>query len=89
MSRSRWKFNYVAQDFNLQYLENIQTNSKELVIQDRATYITEEMLGNTIHVYNGLKYFTIKIESNKIGYRLGEFAPSKKKVVIKKVKKSK
>jgi len=84
MSRSRWKFNYVAQDFHLQFLENIQTNSKELIIQDRATYITEEMLGSTVHVYNGLKYFTIQIEPNKIGYRLGEFAPAKKKSCKKK-----
>jgi small subunit ribosomal protein S19 len=50
---------------------------QEYILQDRATYITEEMLGFTLCVYNGIKFFNILVESDKLGYKLGEFAPTR------------
>jgi small subunit ribosomal protein S19 len=68
----------------------MDTSPQEYIVQDRATYITEEMLGLTLCVYNGMKFFNILIENDKIGYRIGEFAPTKKKAAKKKkVKKKK
>ena len=82
MSRSRWKFNYLGQDFISQQTENI--NNLEFTLQSRSTYITEEMVGLNIRIYNGMKFFNVTIENDKIGYRIGEFAPTKKKLQKKK-----
>lgn len=87
MSRSRWKFNYIAQDFLMQ-LKNNEKNSN-LILRNRATYITEDMLGTIVRVYNGCKSMTIIIDKDKIGSRLGEYAPSKKKAAKKKKIKAK
>lgn len=84
MSRSKWKFNYLAQDFISQNQNQDLSLIKELVLQDRATYITAEMVGTIVRVYNGMKYFNLHIEADKVGYRVGEFAPTKKKAVRKK-----
>ena len=91
MSRSKWKFNYLAQDFISQERE-ISNNydNQELILQSRSTYISEEMLGFTVRVYNGMKFFTLTIGKDKLGYRIGEFAPTKKKAAKKKkIKKKK
>ena len=80
MSRSRWKFNYLGQDF----LSQLSTTENAIIVQDRATIITSDMLGTLVRVYNGIKFFNILVENDKIGYRLGEFAPSKKKAARKK-----
>jgi ribosomal protein S19 len=36
------------------------------------------------YVYNGIRFFCIEVNSEKVGYRLGEFAPTKKKPIPKK-----
>jgi len=81
MSRSRWKFNYLGQDFLSQLPMNTEA---AIVVQDRATIITLDMVGTLIRVYNGIKFFNVLVENDKVGYRLGEFAPSKKKAARKK-----
>ena len=88
MSRSKWKFNYLAQDFISQEAEIM--NNQEIIVQSRSSYISEEMLGITVRIYNGIKFFTITIDNDKLGYCLGEFAPTKKKAAKKKkIKKKK
>jgi ribosomal protein S19 len=45
------------------------------------------MLGLCIFVYNGIRFFSIEITSEKIGHLLGEFSPTKKKPIAKRKKK--
>ena len=47
----------------------------------RETVILPEMIGLTIHVYNGKEFVPVEITPTKLGHRLGEFAISNKKVV--------
>ena len=82
MSRSSWKFNYLAQDFMAQEQDYLRT--KEIIVHNRASYITEEMVGYTVKVYNGMKFFSFIIENDKIGHHVGEFSPTKKKATKKK-----
>jgi ribosomal protein S19 len=49
--------------------------------------MTEEMIGLKFFVYNGIRFFAIDVNLEKIGHRLGEFSPSKKKPIPKKKKK--
>ncbi len=47
----------------------------------RETVILPEMIGLTVHVYNGKEFIPIEITPEKLGHRLGEFAITNKKVV--------
>ncbi|MFH0748471.1 MAG: 30S ribosomal protein S19 [Candidatus Bathyarchaeota archaeon] len=52
---------------------NIKTHCRE-------TVILPEMIGLTIHVYNGKEFIPVEITLEKLGHRLGEFAITNKKV---------
>ncbi len=41
------------------------------------------MVGLTVNVYNGLHFFEIVIQTNMIGHRFGEFAPTRKSLSLK------
>ena len=47
------------------------------------------MLGMTFEIYNGIKFITLTITPDKIGYKVGEFAITRKKPIEKKKKKKK
>lgn len=51
----------------------IKTHARDMVI-------LPEMIGLTIHVYNGKEFIPIEIKPEMIGHRLGEFAITNKPV---------
>ncbi len=51
----------------------IKTHARDMVI-------LPEMVGLTIHVYNGKEFVPVEIKPEMIGHRLGEFAPTNKPV---------
>ncbi|MCS7125634.1 MAG: 30S ribosomal protein S19 [Aigarchaeota archaeon] len=57
-----------------------QKITKPLKTHARDMVILPEMIGLTIHVYNGKEYVPVEIKPEMIGHRLGEFAPSCKQV---------
>ena len=87
MSRSSWKPLYIKNNF-LQSSKNLN-----LKIFDRGQIISKEFLNNTIKIYNGIKFFEVLVTEKMLGYKVGEFAPTrkiplhKKKKLIKKKKK--
>ncbi len=46
----------------------------------RETVILPEMIGLTIHVYDGKTFQPVEVTPEKIGHRLGEFAITNKRV---------
>ena len=46
----------------------------------RDMVIIPEMLGVTVHVYNGKEYVPVEITPEKLGHYLGEFSLTTKKV---------
>ncbi|MFA5069905.1 MAG: 30S ribosomal protein S19 [Patescibacteria group bacterium] len=44
----------------------------------RDSVITPEMIGFTFGVHNGREHLPVTITENMVGYRLGEFAPTRK-----------
>ena len=86
MSRSSWKLSVIYPK-----LINLDSSSslfkEELVLYNRNTKITPEMLGLCLSVYNGNRFFSIEVTSEKIGHLLGEFSPTKRKPIAKKKKK--
>jgi len=59
---------------------------EEVVLINRATVLTKQMIGLKIHVYNGMRFFPITVTSDMLGHRVGEFAPTRKKLNQKRKK---
>jgi small subunit ribosomal protein S19 len=59
-------------------------NQEEIILTNRATVLTKQMLGAKLNIYNGLRFFPLIVTSEMLGHRVGEFAPTRKKLVQKK-----
>lgn len=84
MSRSIWKPSYIHTSLLNQQKKS--KNSSEVVVFNRATKITTQMVGWKIQIYNGVKFYTILINNDMVGHLLGEFAPTRKKHIPPKKK---
>jgi len=58
-----------------------ETGEVTIKTHARETVILPEMIGLTIHVYNGKEFIPVEITPETLGHRLGEFAITNKKVV--------
>ena len=76
MSRSKWK----GPIFNYKLLK--KKNSKKNC--SRTGIIIPCFIGNIYSVYNGQKEVLIKITNSMLGFKLGDFIPTRKKYVYKK-----
>jgi small subunit ribosomal protein S19 len=77
MSRSSWKHPIVN-------TENFKDLKKNLKITARNEVIPSNLVGLKVNIYNGSRYISTFIEDNKVGYKFGEFAFSRKLCVHKK-----
>ncbi len=81
MSRSLKKGPYVDQKL-LKKISRLKAGDKTVVkTWARACAITPEMVGFTIGVHNGKTHLPVFIVENMVGYKLGEFAPTRKFIV--------
>lgn len=55
-----------------------ENSSKPIKTWSRACTIVPEMVGMKFLVHNGNKFLEVTVDENKVGHRLGEFAPSKR-----------
>lgn len=44
----------------------------------RASVISPEMIGHTFAVHNGKNFISVFVSEQMVGYRLGEFSPTRK-----------
>jgi small subunit ribosomal protein S19 len=56
------------------YSKPIRTHARDMII-------LPEMVGLTIHVYNGKEFVPVEINPEMVGHRLGEFSITTKKVI--------
>ena len=61
-------------------LAHIAKNRKKIRTHDREMVITPNMLDVTIEVYSGKEFVKVLIEPDMLGHRLGEFAPTRRRV---------
>lgn len=78
MSRSVKKGPFI-QDKLIKKIEKLNDRGEKRVVKtwSRASMISPDMLGHTIAVYNGRKHVPVFITENMVGYRLGEFVPTR------------
>lgn len=85
MSRSSWKPLYIHPNFIYQHEKNLK--NENIILLNRSTLLTEEMLNLRISIYNGVRFFSFVVDGEKIGHRVGEFAPTRKIPILPKKKK--
>ena len=52
-------------------------NKKPIKTWSRRSMVLPDMVGLTFNVHNGRQFIPVYISENHIGYKLGEFAPTR------------
>ncbi len=52
-------------------------NKKPIKTWSRRSMVLPDMVGLTLNVHNGRQFVPVYITENHIGYKLGEFAPTR------------
>lgn len=73
MSRSSWKLNYI----NSKYLK-VDKKTNLIVVYSREETIRQEYIGLNAKIYNGIRFYEIKVTEKMIGYKFGEFSPTRR-----------
>ncbi len=78
MSRSVKKGPYIAESL-LKKINELNAKNEKKVIKtwSRSSTISPEMVGHTIGVHDGRKHVPVYVTSEMVGYKLGEFAPTR------------
>lgn len=82
MSRVSWKPLFLHPEFMTQ--QNKAFTQEDIILFNRATVITKQMIGIKFQIYNGIRFFPLIITSDMVGHSVGEFAPTRKKPIPKK-----
>lgn len=78
MARSIKKGPFIDAHLMRKTMEAIETQSKKVIrTWSRRSTIIPEMVGLTMAVHNGKKFIPIYVTENMVGYKLGEFAPTR------------
>jgi small subunit ribosomal protein S19 len=78
MGRSTKKGPYVDQKLLKKVLVQKQTGEKTAIkTWARASQIPPEFVGHTFAVHNGRVFINVFIQEGMVGYRLGEFSPTR------------
>ena len=85
MARVSWKPLFLHPDFITQ--KQTHKNEEEIILYNRATVLTKQMIGLKFQIYNGIRFYPITVTTDMLGHRVGEFAPTRKKPIAKKIKK--
>ena len=85
MSRSKWKGPFVSNNLLSKTIKN--KNKKEIITKSRNSTILPSFLGKSFKIHNGKIFHKILITEKMIGYKLGEFSPTRKKFFYKKTNK--
>lgn len=78
MARSVRKGPFVDEHL-LRKVESAQASTSKKVIKtwSRRSDIIPEMVGMTFAVHNGNKFIPVYVTENMVGYKLGEFSPTR------------
>lgn len=78
MARSLKKGPFVDDHLVKKVLKAKEENSnKPIKTWSRRSTITPDMIGLTLNVHNGRNFIPVYVTENHIGYKLGEFAPTR------------
>jgi len=78
MSRSIKKGPFVEESL-AKKIDALNANNEKKVVKtwSRSSTITPDMVGHTIGVHDGRKHVPVYCTTEMVGYKLGEFAPTR------------
>ncbi|MCZ6676254.1 MAG: 30S ribosomal protein S19 [Candidatus Poribacteria bacterium] len=78
MPRSVKKGPYIDSKL-LKKIEVMNRSGTKRVIRtwSRRSTVTPDLIGHTLAIHNGKKFFPVYITENMVGHKLGEFAPTR------------
>lgn len=83
MARSTWKNPFCQnQIFKTIYLNH--SFEKPIKVWNRNSVIFPLFVGKILSIYNGKKFINVQISEEMVGFKLGEFVPTRKKPIHKK-----
>lgn len=78
MSRSSKKGPFIDPKLLKKILKQKQTGDKTAIkTWARSSTISPDFVGHTLSVHNGRTFINVFIQEGMVGYRLGEFAPTR------------
>ena len=89
MSRSKWKGPFVNSKLIKEALvikKKFQNNIKTVY---RHSEVIPRFVGMSFSVYNGKKFSKVNVIEEMVGFKFGEFSPTRKKFGFKKKKRKK
>ena len=63
----------------LKKIEVMNQSGTKRVIRtwSRRSMVTPDLIGHTLAIHNGKKFFPVYITENMVGHKLGEFSPTR------------
>lgn len=89
MVRSLYKGPFINNKLLKDAIHAKENNVKFIYTRSRSSTITFDFIDLMVYIYNGKKYFPLRINEDMLGYKFGDFIFTKKKMVFKKKKKKK
>jgi len=91
MSRSSWKSSYVENSLLTKVFSNKikKGTSFSLKTWTRSSTIVSDFVGLRFRLHNGKEFIPLLISSDMVGYKFGEFVPTRVRYEFKKKKKKK
>lgn len=91
MSRSSWKFSFVENALLQRVLSTRLKKGRAFSLKtwSRASTIVPDFVGMRFRLHNGKEFFPLVVTADMIGYKLGEFVPTRVRYEFKKKKKKK
>ena len=78
MSRSLKKGPFIDEHLMKKAVALNESNQKKVIqTWSRRSTVLPEMIGITFNVHNGRNFVPVLITENHVGYKLGEFAPTR------------
>ncbi len=78
MSRSSKKGPYIDQKLLSKIMKQKNTGDKSPIkTWARSSQISPDFVGHTLAVHNGRTFINVFIQEGMVGYRLGEFSPTR------------
>jgi len=78
MARSLKKGPYIHYKLEKRVMENVEAGKKTVIkTWSRASMISPDFVGQTIAVHNGKTFVPVYVTENRVGHKLGEFAPTR------------
>lgn len=87
MSRSKWKGPFVDPKLFKDITPTNKRSQTPVKTISRCSEIIPGFVGTNFNVYNGKTFSKIEVTKEMVGFKLGEFSPTRKKFSFKKKKK--